>query len=140
MRRRAGVYCAHVGHETIALARLSDDEAVGRARRIQGAPKRGDLLVEIVLLDDPTRPDRGHQLVLGQCLAVVLDQIQQRLEHLRGQCDRRALAQELPCDRVQSKPAEQVGAGWRIAHLGPRSHKKSEFFIPDSKDFQLTGH
>ena len=98
--------------EAIALASDGRDVAILAARFAQHLTQGRDVLREAVLLDDHARPDRAQQHVLVERLARVLDEIDQRVEHLcreQGRLSRVPAQQALLAD-VQGEIAELVVA------------------------------
>jgi hypothetical protein len=103
----------------------------------QHTAQRRHVLVEVVLLDDDVGPDRLHQRSLLDELPGVLDQIEQGLEHLRGQCDGLAVdarAQQ-PLGSIDTEFTELVGGTGAALHRGPSGNfRRLHAAAKDSSD------
>ena len=78
----------------------------------QHTAQNGNVLIQIVLLDDGVRPDRAHQFILVQHTSRVLNQVHQRVKCLRRNRDRTAIAsqQEAPAG-IQAELTEFIDVG-----------------------------
>src|SRR5689334_15627271 len=68
--------------EAVSLSGDGDDVAVLVRLFAEDAPKRGDVLTEIVLFDGGVGPDGLHELLFGPKLSTRFDECQQRGEDL----------------------------------------------------------
>ncbi|MBL0162059.1 MAG: hypothetical protein IPP82_00015 [Xanthomonadales bacterium] len=95
--------------EAIAARWFGNDVALIRAVFTKHAPQRRNILVEVVLFHDPTRPYRRDHFILAKHPFAALHQVQQRFECLGLQCYRRAIkTQQLALDRIEPEFAEGI--------------------------------
>ncbi|HEY5366262.1 MAG TPA: hypothetical protein VIL19_07285 [Casimicrobiaceae bacterium] len=87
-----------------------------------------DALAEVVFLDHAIRPDRGDELVLSEHHATMLNQIQQRVEHARGQWHQRAIAPPQPARGRTDVELSELVRTRRCSH--EFVHNNSQEFIP----------
>ena len=74
----------------------------------QQLAQRGNLHLQVVLLDDQSGPDQFEQLVLGDQAIAAFDQRQQEVECARAKRGRLPVDQELPRGRTEFEAAELV--------------------------------
>ena len=84
------------------LVAPSGDRADQFALRPEGGAQRRNLGLQGVLLDDPVRPDTGHQRVLADDCAVRLNKHHQHVVGAAAQLERLAVGQHLAAMRQQS--------------------------------------
>jgi hypothetical protein len=83
-----------VRHESVPLGGHRLDQRLTVAAVSQGLPQRRDLKSEVGLLDDGVRPERGHEGGLLDQPALVLDEVDQQVERLRGERHRLPAAEQ----------------------------------------------
>ena len=107
---------AHLADESITAARDRAHELWRIAPVAERPAQDRDGLVEVVLLDDRSRPDRFHQLVLADHAIAVLEQIDQHVVGPRGQAGNGAIGPgELLPKQVDPELSKPVGAeGGRV--------------------------
>jgi hypothetical protein len=93
--------CAHLADKAKALAGKGADQLLVAAGFSDRLSCSGDAACERGVFHDPTAPDRGNQIVLGDDAARVLDQKDQQIEHLRLYRDRFRSSTKLPAARIQ---------------------------------------
>ncbi len=111
-RHHRSLRCAcalHRGHEAIAAPGDGDQEALAVARARQYLAQRRDVHLDIVLLHHHAGPDLGHQLILGDQLAVAPHQRQQDIEGALAERHRHAVRQQLASRDQQTERSELEG-------------------------------
>jgi hypothetical protein len=116
-RRRAGRgrQCAplgierpHLAREAVAAQRHGENEAAILAERLaQG----GDLHLDVAFLDHGAGPDAREQLLLGDELALGLDQNEQHVERPGAERNGRITEAQLPLPGQESKSSELEASG-----------------------------
>ena len=85
--------------------------------------QRRDLHLQVVLLDDESRPHRREQFVLGDERAGAVDERDEQIERARTERDGRAVSEQEALAGTQLEPAEtaarkRLGRGGGVAHVG----------------------
>lgn len=85
--------------------------------------QRGDLHLQVVLLDDESRPHRGEEFVLRDEHARAVRERDQQIKRARTQGDGRTVCEQDALARTQLEPAEaaackRLGQGGGVAHVG----------------------
>ncbi len=93
--------------EAIADARHGLDVLLARGFLAQGFPQHRHVMIQVVFLDRRLRPDAVEQLLLRDQPPGVLDQHQERVEHLQAQRDRLAAARKAALADVEMKRPER---------------------------------
>jgi hypothetical protein len=99
-------------------------------------PENGNALIEAVLLDDNSSPDRCHQGRFVKQFPSVLDEIEQHIEYTRRQrhwiCG--GVGEQQPMVRIEPKPAELVQRSRpRLCHLNTSEEIRT--FQGTAKDY-----
>jgi hypothetical protein len=116
-RRRGGARGNHRQREPVAAAGARRDRA-GAERLAQ----RGDLHLQVVLLDDDVGPHLGDQVVLGDELAGARDQRAQHVERAAAQRDGPSVrAEKLALRGAEVEVAEAVAGGHAANLPRPRT-------------------
>src|SRR5580693_10366086 len=97
-----------MGGESIAAPWGRDDQTLVRIRRHERATENEYGLGEVVFLDAPVSPYAPQQFVFRHHEAGVLHEMQEGVEHRRGDVDDGSLMGEFAPDGVQSEPVEDV--------------------------------
>jgi hypothetical protein len=77
--------------------------------------QRHDLHGQVVILDDPARPDAVDQFLFRDQQSAALDQRQQKVKGARAQLDRLAVREQFALAHQDTKPAEfndRFGCRW----------------------------
>ena len=85
--------------------------------------QRGDLHLQVVLLDDQSRPHGGEEFVLRNERAGTVGECDQQIERARTHRDGRTVREQDALARKQLEPAEaaarkRLGRGGGVAHVG----------------------
>ena len=99
--------------EAIAHARHGLDVLLARGPLAERLPQHRHVVIQVVFLDRRLRPHRVEQLLLRDQPPGVLDQHQQRVEHLQTQRDHLAAAREPALADVEMKRPEPIRASDR---------------------------
>ena len=84
---------AHLARELVATPGHRLHEVAVRAEHLA---QRGELKLEIVLFDDPVRPDGAHQLVFAEHTAASVDEGHERIERSPAEADQPAIDKDVP--------------------------------------------
>ena len=106
--------------EAIAHARHGLDVLLARGFLAQRLPQHRHVVIQVVFLDRRLRPHRVEQFLLRDQPPGVLDQRQERVEHLQTQRDHLTAARESALTDIEMKRPELIRASFR--GLGHESH------------------
>src|SRR5262249_46950216 len=134
---------AYLGNEPISDTRHGLDVWISVVLIAQGLPQRGDVPIEVVLLDADVRPDRVHQVALGNQRAMMLHQYEQGLKGLTGHRDKSIVPRQPVLLRLQPEgpKLEDGGLGnhrfsidWKLPrHASAFSGRLSDFILFTSR-------
>ena len=133
-RRGAVGGFADLGDEAIAAPGDGLDVLLPAALLAQSLPQRGDVLRQVVLLDEAVGPDLPHQLLLAEHVAAVLHQREQGVESLRRQRHGTPLAEQDALIGVQPEDPEGVQtSGLLSRHSFQKEHGLQERAPPQDR-------
>src|SRR4051794_28365178 len=98
----------HLADKPKSLARKGADQNLPLAIVADGATSRVDLAAEGGFRDDPTVPDRGHQVILADDALAILNEIEQEIEGLRLGGDQRNTTPQFPAVCIEQILFERV--------------------------------
>ena len=108
MRRSSACGRLHLGGEAVAAPRHRHDVAVLTLSLPERPAQRGDILREVVLLDEGVRPEGAHQLLLAEHLPGMPHEVDQRVEDPRRERHGLALPPQHPLAGVEAEVVELV--------------------------------
>ena len=125
-RNHIPVSLVHFGHKAIATTRDGHDVAVRTRRFAEDLPQFPDRLRQVVLLNNRIGPNRLHNPLLIHDAVMVLDHVQERVEHSWRQRNRCSIqSPQEPFHRIELEGAEFVEVSRRSLHRGLRRTKKN---------------
>src|SRR5262245_60122386 len=125
-RNHISVSLFHFGYKAIATTGDGHDVAVRTWRFAEDLPQFPDRLRQVVLLDNRIGPTRLHNPLLIHDAVMVLDHVQERVEHAWRQRNRCSiLAPQESVHRIELEGAEFVEVSRSSLHRGLRRTKEN---------------
>ena len=100
------VFALNRRNEAVTFARYGNYESMIPCTFAEGAPERGDLLREIILLHRDLAPNSIHQFAFRQRFALIGNQHRERSESLRRQLHNLSFTKQLALQKVKPESAE----------------------------------